>query len=128
MRQRSLLSNTRGEGKGGCIFSVLFLLALAYLGYKIVPPIFANYQFQDAVNEVATFTMVRLGSRGQVSPVNEARDGVLKKAMDLEIPLEKEDITVKISGERILITVNYSVPIELPGYTYNMDFTITSRK
>jgi hypothetical protein len=103
-------------------------LALAYLGYKIVPPIFANYQFQDAVNEVATFTMVRLGSRGQVSPVNEARDGVLKKAMDLEIPLEKEDITVKISGERILITVNYSVPIELPGYTYNMDFTITSRK
>ena len=110
------------------MFALFFLLAAAYLGYKFVPPIFSNYQFQDAVNEEATFSLMRAGSRGQENAIKETRNNIFKKAKDLEIPVDKEDIKIKIGDERVNINVSYTVPIEILGYTYEMNFTVQSTK
>lgn len=44
----------RGEGKIGCVFSLLTLITLAAAGYKAVPVFWGNYELKDAAKDFAT--------------------------------------------------------------------------
>lgn len=125
MHQESQFRSQQGSGKSGCFFALLMLAALAYLGYKIVPPLFSNYQLKDAVDELATFGLV---GQHKENPGAEIQSAVLKKAEELDIPLKKENVKVQLGDSRVEITVTYTVPIELPGYVYNWDFEIKGKR
>ena len=110
-----------GKGKLGCLFSLLIVVALGYLAYKFVPHYMRHYEFKDALNEIAVYRAA--GTRS--SEKQTIQEEVMAKAKELEIPLKREDIKVREEGEKVSITVKYTVPIDLPNQVYNLNFEFT---
>jgi hypothetical protein len=103
------------------MFLALFLICGAvYVGAKIIPPFFGNYQFQDAVKNEATLDTYT--SKNE----NDIRTAVFRKAQDLEIPITEEQIHVQRQGMQgsglIIIRAPYVVHVDLPGYPMDLHF------
>jgi len=96
-----------------------------YVGFELVPPIFANYQLQDAIQNEAV-----LQSYSNKSD-DEIRTTILKKAQDLEIPLTEDQVVVQRVGAggsgSLAISANYTVHIELPYYPLDLQFHPASK-
>ncbi len=93
-----------------------------YVGTQLIPPLFANYQFQDAIENEAIISSYSSKTE------DEVRLSVLKKAQDLEIPLTADQITVQRAANRgITIKAEYTVHVDLPGYPVDLDFHPASK-
>lgn len=119
------LSRTKVHGKGnlGCLFSLLVIVALGYLGYKFLPHYVSHYQLKDALTEIAVYRAAGIRADSEKRTIQEE---VIAKAKELGISLKREDIKVRQEEEKIYISVRYTVPIDLPNQTYNLDFEFTS--
>lgn len=100
---------------------VFALLAGAvYVSAEIIPPYFANYEFQDTLD-----TEARMGTYSTKGD-ELIRDTVFKKAQDLEIPVSREQIKVQHTGtggnSTVMIETDYTVHVELPGYPMDLHF------
>jgi hypothetical protein len=105
---------------------VLGLLGgLAYVCAEIIPPYFANYEFQDTLD-----TEARLGTYSTKGD-EVIRDAVFKRAQELELPLTRDQIKVQRTGGpgtgSVFIETSYSVHVELPGYPMDLDFHLQSK-
>jgi hypothetical protein len=93
---------------------------LVYVGAEVIPPYFANYEFQDSID-----TEARLGTYSTKGE-DVIRDTVFKRAQELEIPITKDQIKVQRSGSQgngsVLIETEYVVHVDLPGYPMDLDF------
>ena len=105
---------------------VLGLLAAAvYVGAQVIPPYFANYQFQDTLDNEA-----RLGTYSTKGD-EVIRDAVFKRAQELELPFAAEDIRLTRVGPSgnaaVTIEVDYTVHVDLPGYPMDLHFHPVSK-
>ncbi len=75
---------------------------MVYVGAEVIPPYFANYEFQDSLD-----TEARLGTYSTKGD-DVIRDAVFRRAQELEIPVAKEKIKVQRTGS----AGNGSVSIE----------------
>lgn len=105
----------RGEGKIGCIVTLLVLIVAGGLALKIVPEYLAN----DAIMESAR----DLASRAGVRPVEELKAQLKAKAQEKEIPeaFAPGAITINTTGSKdsgtCTIRVNYVRNVDLYGIT-----------
>jgi len=94
--------------------------ALVYAGAEVIPPYFANYEFQDSLD-----TEARLGTYSTKGD-DVIRDAVFKRAQELEIPVTKDQIKVQRTGAQgngsVFIETEYSVHVDLPGYPLDLNF------
>ncbi|MFZ3265160.1 MAG: hypothetical protein WA172_14245 [Terriglobales bacterium] len=95
-------------------------VAMIMAGIKVVPPFFSNYEFEDALKEEAlqsTYT-----SRSE----EDIRKAVIKHAHEYDIPLTPQQIKVSRIGGfgtgTLTIEAEYSVPVDLPGYSTTLNF------
>ena len=116
------LRGSSGKGNLGCLFSLLILVVLGYLGYKFVPHYMSHFELKDALNEIAVYRVARAGSGSEKQTIQEE---VIAKAKELGIQLKRENIKVRQEEEKIYITVKYTVPVDLPNQVYNLDFEFT---
>ncbi|SRR5581483_1981359 len=107
------------------IFGLVVIVASVYLCAMLIPPFFANYQFEDAIKEEATI------STYSTKPEEAIRDTIFKKAQDLEIPITRDEIKVQRVGAQgtgsILIETRYSVHVDLPGYPLDLQFNPSTK-
>jgi len=107
------------------IFGIFVMVAAIYLCVILIPPFFANYQFEDAIKEEATI------STYSTKPEDAIRDTIFKKAQDLEIPITKDGIKVQRIGPQgtgtLTIETHYSVHVDLPGYPLDLQFNPSTR-
>ena len=100
------------------------IIAVIYGSWMIIPPYFANYQFEDGIKGEA------LHSTYTSKTEDDIRNAVLKQAKELEIPLTREQIKVQRTGGMgtgsILIDVDYTVRVDLPGYPLDLHFHPTT--
>jgi hypothetical protein len=112
MRRRTA---ERGEGNVGCILWVLLLAVGVLIAWKAIPVKMSSAELYDYMDEMARF------SAGKEAP-EEIKKKILARANELRLPLDKEHVTVERSGDRIRMSVDYTVPVEFPGYTYMWHF------
>jgi 23S rRNA A2030 N6-methylase RlmJ len=103
------------------MFLGLVLIAAAvFVGAKIIPPYFENYQFKDAIKNEATLDTYTTKNE------NDIRTAVFRKAQDLDIPISEEQIHVQRQGMQgsgmIIIRAPYVVHVDLPGYPMDLHF------
>lgn len=107
--------------------TVLGLVILAggvYVGYRLVPPYFNNYQFQDVVESEA-----RMNTYGAVRRSDEElRATIVKKAAELDIPLRPEQVTIERNGTGYVITADYTIHVDLPLHPVDLNFHTSSKK
>jgi hypothetical protein len=103
----------------------LVIVGVVYAGFQIVPVEMTNYSFQDDLHQIAM-----VGGSNPRETDQELMDAVMKKAREHEISLTPEQITVQRIGTPGLLAVyvaaDYSVPINLPGYSFTLHFTPSS--
>ncbi len=108
-----------------------FLLGASLIGAFIVialfliPPYFANYQFQDEMKtEAMTLTYTSKNEE-------EIRQIIYKKATDMEIPITPQQITVERTGSQgtgsLFIDASYTVHVNLPGYPFDLPLHATTK-
>jgi hypothetical protein len=100
------------------------IVAFFYGAWMIIPPYFANYQFEDQIKNEA------LNSTYSTRSEDDIRNTILKQARDLEIPVTREQVKVQRTGNMgtgsILIDVDYTVHVALPGYPLDLHFHPTT--
>jgi len=116
-------ASQRGEGKFKAILVTAILVFLVYAGWKMVPPYINEYQLNDTMQETAKFASVTRSGEDQI------RATIFRKIEELDIPATKEDVKVSAVNGKVSISVDYSVPIDLMFYKFDLHFTpATSNK
>ena len=110
----------RGEGRLKAIIYTLILVAGIYAAFKLVPLYVANYELKDKIGEQARFAVVNRYTDEQI------RDILYKTIQDLDIPAKREDIKVEQTNHGLMISVNYTVPVDFKVYKTEINFTPSS--
>jgi hypothetical protein len=114
--QLSRRSFERGQGNIGCILWAAALAVAIMVAWKMVPVKVASAALYDFMDEQAKFAANK--------PPEKIRKDIVKKAKELKIPLDPKMVQVERTGRRdhISMRVEYTVPVEFPGYTYYWHF------
>lgn len=99
------------------------VVAFFYVAWKVVPPYMNDYQFEDAVAQIAheaTFNYQRTEQ--------DVKDAVGKKAAEFSIPLTAEQVHVSKNGQEVVITGDYSIHIDLPVHPFDLRFHVNSKR
>ena len=102
------------------IFGLAIFGAVVLLAIKVVPPYFSNYELEDAIRTEA------LQSTYTTRSEDDIRDAVVKQAHKYDIELTPQQVHVTRVGANfggsLAIDVEYSVLIDLPGYSTTLEF------
>ena len=99
-----------GEGKVGCLIGLIVLGIGIFIAYKMIPvKVKAADLRQTVVDEAKS-----AGTHNDEA----IRQAILLKAKDLNLPVTAEDIQTTRAQSEITVEVNYVVPIDFPGFTY----------
>lgn len=104
----------RGEGQFGCLVGLALLLVAALVAYKMIPIKVKAAEMRDVVVDEAK-------SAGQHTN-KQMTQAILLKAEQLEFPVSEQNIVIKRAANTVRVDVEYVVPVEFPGYTYQWKF------
>ena len=97
-----------------------FLAAVIFTGIKTIPVYVDNYQLQDYLTTQTPFWQTQHATEDVI------RNNVLARAQDLDLPLAAEEVTVNASMNKVSVTVDLHVPVDLKVYTLQLHFTDSS--
>lgn len=107
------------------IIGIVAIVAAIFACAQVVPPEMANVSFQEDLKEVAV-----LGSSSLTKTDEDLRVAVLNKAKAHDIALTPEQVTIQRFGTAgmsgVYVAADYSVPVNLPGYSFVLHFTPNS--
>ncbi len=106
-----------GAGRVGFMVTLTLFCIFVYMAIKFVPIYVNSYIFEDTLREEARFAAVSR-NLSETQLVNR----VVGKAVDLELPILKENVKVRRTHTRIEIHATYMVPVETVFFTYNWSF------
>jgi predicted membrane protein len=100
----------RGEGQMGCLVGLIVLAIGIFIAYKMIPvKVKAAELRQEVVDEAKS-----AGTHGD----DKIRANILSKARENELPVTEDNIKIHRGNNEITVDVEYVVPVEFPGYTY----------
>lgn len=107
------------------IAAVAILLMLCSAGWQIGKWELANVELRDDMHDMASELGARIGFSDSLSDEG-FRTEVMRKARKYDIQLRPEQVTVVRSGEgiqaRMYFAADYTVPIQLPGFSFQLHF------
>ena len=93
---------------------------IVYIGVVILPVYYANYRFADIVR---TETVAETYSTKSEEAI---QDSLYRKAVDLGVPIEKDQLRVHRTGNQgngsLSVEAPYTVKVDLPGYPLELHF------
>jgi hypothetical protein len=107
------------------VVGFLVIVGVIYSAFQIAPPEMTNYSFQDDLRNIAM-----VGGANPHETDQQLLDEVMKKAQERGITLTAEQVTVLRIGTpgapAVYVGADYSVPVNLPGYSFVLHFTPSS--
>lgn len=115
---------TRASERGGArlkfLIVVAIIAAVAYAGFQFIPVAYQSYQIKDLMQHDVN-TAVALGKPG-----SWIKDQLVKNSPEYGIPANAV-ITPQQQDNRLEVRVQFTQPIEFPGFTYNYEFDHTAK-
>lgn len=104
----------RGDSQFGCVVGILALLLGIFVAYKMIPVKVKAAELRGVVVDEAK----------SAGTHNDARieKAILVKAEELQLPVTEEHVKINRRRGEISVDVQYTVPIEFPGFTYQWNF------
>ena len=104
------------------LVGLLVIVCAVYVGIQIIPPELSNYSFQSDLQNISMMA----GANPRQSD-QETTDSVIRKAQEHNISLTPDQVTVKhvgvVGAPAVYVAADYSVPVNLPGYSFDLHFT-----
>ncbi len=113
-------NSQRGEGRLKLMITLMVIIIVVYLMFKIVPAYVNDYELKDTLTTEGRFYAARQKTEAQV------KGTVFKEIQELGIPAKYEDIQLQTTGHTLRISVKYTVMVDLPGYQLNLNFNPNS--
>jgi hypothetical protein len=104
-----------GAGKAGAIIAALVVLIVVFAAVKMIPVKIRTSEFQD-------FMIDEAQAAGD-KKAEAVKAVVLRKAQELEIPIDKKTLDVKIERDRVKMSCRYTIPVDLILFTYQWKFS-----
>ena|SRR5579872_6681127 len=101
------------------ILSLAFIAALIYFSVKVIPIYVNNYELNDYVENQTPFWLTQRASAEAI------QKNILAKAADLGLPVVADNVTVNANQNRVNVSIDYHVPVDLKVYTLPLHFTIS---
>ena len=92
-----------------------------YLAISLVPPYWTYLSMQDPVRDAAVTAVT--ARDGEAT----ARAELLRKARDIGLRLEDENIEIVHEGQELVIRVSWVEPVDVPRYRYDIHFRVEQR-
>lgn len=105
----------RGESQFGCLLGLILLGIAIFIAWKMIPVKVKAAEMRQTVVDEAKSAGTHNDER--------IRAAIMAKAREDSLPLTEEDIHIVRANGEITVTVNYTVPIAFPGYTYQWHIT-----
>jgi hypothetical protein len=109
-----------GAGRLKTIFVLLVLWAIVYVAIKTIPVYINSYEVQDYIRQLAIKASVE---RVRAEAI---QDQVTAHAVEKDLPVTRDNVKVTISGSKVRIDMDYTVPVDLKVYTLSLHFTPSS--
>jgi hypothetical protein len=110
------------------IFGIAVMVAAVMVGWEILEPEITNIIFQDELHDLAAQAGTRIGLLVPSSD-EDLRNAVIRNALRHDISLDPRQVTVRRGTENapaLYLAVDYTVPVNLPGYSFTLHFTPSS--
>jgi hypothetical protein len=122
MNQRFLFArqNEQGGARLKFIIALAVMAIVVYAGYLYVPVAVDAYYFEDVMQNKVNLAAAQGYEAGWV------RDQLVKSGSEYHVPTDAIISPVQKDG-RVEVRVQFSRPIQLPGYTYSYDFDYTAK-
>ncbi|HWG40399.1 MAG TPA: DUF4845 domain-containing protein [Candidatus Acidoferrales bacterium] len=96
------------------------VVAAFYVAWNVIPPYFNNYQFQDALDDIA-----RKNTYTTISD-DDIKKMVVTKADTEDIKLREDQVTVTRKGDGLGISVKYQIHVDMVVHPVDLNFTANS--
>ena len=103
------------------LIGLVVLVVMIFLGFKVAPVYYANYQFEDYLD-----TQSKVESYSQHSETDIAAT-FAKRAQELGIPLTANQIKVTKVGNDLTIEADYAVTIDVPIHPFDLNFHVATK-
>lgn len=113
-------SGERGGARLKFLIVALVIGAVAYGGYLFIPIWYQNWALKDLMQHDVDVASTQGYKPEWVS------DQLKKNAAEFNLPADAV-ITPAQEDNRITVKVQFSRPVELPGYTYHYEFDYTAK-
>ena len=115
----------RNSELGGARLKFLIVAAIlacvAYTGYQMIPVFYRDYQLKDLMqNEVDT-------AANMGKPSSWIKDQLVKNSPEYGVPEDAVITPVQQQDNRMEVRVQFTQPIEFPGFVYNHEFDYTAK-
>ena len=94
-------------GRIKALLGVLVGAVVVYALWTAVPIYLAKFQFEDELAGIAKFSADHTE--------DQIHDEVMKKAQELGVPLQPENVHITKDSGRVVINTNYKVVVKLPN-------------
>ena len=112
-------SGERGGARLKFVVVILIVGMVAYAAYLYLPVQFDAYRLKDLMQHDVDVAST------QGYPVTWVTDQLKKNAADYNVPADAI-ITPSRQDNRMIVRVQFTRPIEFPGYTYQYEFDHTA--
>ena len=99
------------------LFGLFIIAATLYAGWEIAQPYYANFQFEQAIDDAA-----RAGTMNSARSDREVLDEVMLKAQELKVPVKSEAVQVQRVNNEVLVWAEYTVRVDLPVHPVDLHF------
>ena len=113
-------ASERGGARLKFIIVMLIVGSAAYAGYLYVPVQLDAWRFKDLMKHDCDVAVA------QGYQPNWVRDQLVKSAPEYNVPADAV-ITATQQENRMTVRVQFTRPIEFPGYTYQYEFDHTAK-
>ena len=110
----------RGGTRLKFLVVVLIIAAVAYAGYQFIPVVYQAYRIKDLMQHDVD-TAVVLGR-----PTDWLKEQLVKSFPEYGVPADAV-VTPTQQDNRMEVRVQYTQPIEFPGFVYNYEFDHTAK-
>lgn len=118
-------TKTRTSERGGARLKFVVVVAIiglvAYAGYQAIPVFYQAYQIKDLMQHDVD-TAVALGK-----PTSWITDQLVKSSPEYGIPKDAVITPTQQQDNRIEVRMQYTQPIQFPGFVYNYEFDHTAK-
>jgi len=106
----------RGEGQFGCLVGLVIILIAGLIAYKMIPVKVKAADLRETI----------IGEARSAGQHNDGliRKQILVKAQQIGLPVADKNVSVSRSAGNITVKVEYTVPVEFPGYVYQWHFVV----
>ena len=113
-RNMNKMNNQTGTSKIGILIITIMIIIIAYGALKYFPMQLHSTDFYDRMERIARDP----GYRDKDSIVNE----LMKKARELDLPINQNQIKIDLTKGNVEITVDYQVVISTPFRDFVFDY------